>query len=302
MKKVKILTLVLLAIGLVACNGPGGGTTKTQSEPRTRDGYTYIDKEITIDEKITSLDIDIDLDTIDIVQGEEAATTISYSQVLDSNEEVIFDIHSSYEENALTISDVHKSKDNRLEEIADRIFRNIEANKQKTTITLGTRAKLEDLSIGMDMAQARIQDIESDNVAIRLDMGQATLTNTLADQASIQVGMGELNWQGQISDVDCQVEMGKLTLKLDEAKTSNFTGQVDAGNLELTADLEGPVSVSVDMGSATIKNKAQRGSYLISQKQNMGNITLAGPEEDARGKYPMDLQVDMGNIDIEFGY
>lgn len=137
-------------------------------------------------------------------------------------------------------------------------------------------------------------------VSVRTDAGAVTVTALTVNELNVIADVGNVN----ITDVciptlDLYADVGNITVT--NADTDSATLKIDVGSAAFTEavsdTLLSSLSVTVDVGDIDVTVCGEREGYTVEAHADAGDCNV----ENGGDGIPLDLSVDVGNIDVEFG-
>ena len=133
---------------------------------------------------------------------------------------------------------------------------------------------------------------EFDTVSLGVDMGTVDLEcNLNVQDFSVEVGAGEFSGYGNITAVNCDLQVGAGTIDIDQIDVQNLSADCGAGEIDLVVtgkEKDYNYDLSCGMGNIDLEDSEYSG---LGIEKNISN-------EGAKRK--MVLECGMGEIDVEF--
>lgn len=133
---------------------------------------------------------------------------------------------------------------------------------------------------------------EFDTVSLGVDMGTVDLEcNLNVQDFSVEVGAGEFSGYGNITAVNCNLQVGAGTIDIDQIDVQNLSADCGAGEIDLVVtgkEKDYNYDLSCGMGNIDLEDSEYSG---LGIEKNISN-------EGAKRK--MVLECGMGEIDVEF--
>lgn len=137
-------------------------------------------------------------------------------------------------------------------------------------------------------------------MSVRTDAGAVTVTALTVKELNVSADVGNVN----IADVcipvlDLYADVGNITVT--NADTDSAVLKIDVGSATFTEavsdTLLSSLSVTVDVGDINVSVCGEREGYTVTAHTDAGACNV----EDGGDGIPLELSVDVGNIDVRFG-
>ena len=133
---------------------------------------------------------------------------------------------------------------------------------------------------------------EFDTVSLGVDMGTVDLEcNLNVQDFSVEVGAGEFSGYGNITAVNCDLQVGAGTIDIDQIDVQNLSADCGAGEIDLVVtgkEKDYNYDLSCGMGNIDLEDSEYSGLGIEK------NISNEGANKE------MVLECGMGEIDVEF--
>lgn len=161
-----------------------------------------------------------------------------------------------------------------------------------------------------DLQPVRIslpEGVDLDQLKLSLDMGSAQLNKLTSQELTATLDMGSLYIKnGEFRHADFKLSMGSV--QLDHTVIFNSKMDIDMGSLEGIAALLGQHEIDLSMGGVDLGLLQSKANTEIVSDVDMGSLDvltnlkerISPRVEDMDGKAHLDIDVDMGGIDLNF--
>ncbi len=153
-----------------------------------------------------------------------------------------------------------------------------------------------DLMLKLSAGDLDLTDVACGELDIKVDLGDVDVTDTACSDFYMNVNAGDLD----LTDVACgalDISLNAGDLDLTDVACGALKIKVDAGNVDFTGLRPESADIYCRMGSVTGTLKGTADDYKAQCSVSMGECQA---EDSGSGSRPVSIQVDMGNIDLNY--
>lgn len=240
---------------------------------------------------IKSMDIDVDLRDVVLVQGSEFKV-----ECKDIGTDVKLVV--TEEQGKLTVKDKWDKK------FSFNIFGFTFNNDGDTDVTITYPAgNMDDIKISMDSGSLEISDLVVGNLKLHSDLGNIKMKNIEAKSIDASLDSGDLDmYATKTKDLKYDLDLGSLYAEGFTAV--NINGKISSGNTKIVGSFTGTADMSGDLGSVDLMLSGTEDQYSYDLAADLGNVKLNSQKTDGTiikeygNKPKMKIRTDSGDITI----
>jgi hypothetical protein len=296
--------LLIIAVGLILVGGiigiigyALGGLKAVSLTPQgvvvTSDGggeLTSIDEQW---DKLTGLDLDLNILDLELVPGDTFRLTGSYDSRL-------MDLKVSEDDGVLTVrSDYHKRWGLGLFGIHETDL------GPGLTLTYPRGTEFEQVLVSGDFGELQVEGLDARFLKADLDAGSFTGRDITVQELEMGLDAGSSKLDGLKVADSARIVMSAGRLDLKDSVVKDLSATCNMGDFDFAGTLSGRADIKMNLGDLDMRLDVAEKDIVYSIKSDMGSTTLNG--RDARSSsqsgtssptLTLDVSLDMGSADI----
>ncbi|ONI38589.1 hypothetical protein AN639_11185 [Candidatus Epulonipiscium fishelsonii] len=166
-------------------------------------------------------------------------------------------------------------------------FKEIDDNKIDLKIYIPRDTNPNEVDIESGASNMVINDVNIENLEVEMGMGDLTIEDMVIKNLEVECGMGDFIGKN-ITSYNTNVEGGM-------------------GKIELEGDFAGHVEIEAGMGDVSLTTTREYNDYNFRIEKGFGDVDINNRDyvffggninENRNGKYVIDVEMGMGNIEI----
>lgn len=240
--------------------------------------------DVSFEEEIKELRLDLDLGDVDIAMGGENRLVIHCG-----SEKLV----PEYELKNGVLTVAHKS---------NKYINLFDDKEVKVSITV--QDELEVLFAELDMGDLDVDGIVAKTIELDLDMGDMDITNVVTDSISAKLAMGDGSVDKLVAaDADLDMSMGSMTVRnsvIQKGRVENSMGDVNFEDVEFDN-----MKVELSAGDMSLYLPFAKDECDIYANVSAGDLSIdgksVGNSYSSKGESrALNVSCDLGDISIEF--
>ncbi len=285
-RKITIVALVLIAVGLITCIVCFGfgfrydrdiESAIRESFSRTYPGDLENSQNNSI-QNIKNLDFDLDSCTLNIVEGNDISLDVkdaikdTITQKVDGDTlKVVQELPSKYKNHSnISIFGIDINRGN------------INSSKTVITLTVPKDYKFDNVDFKTDVVKLNISRLTSDVFKLDADVGSADISNLTSNKTYIKSDVASVN--------------------VNNSVINDATISTDVGSIDVNGVMTGDCKVSANVGGINLNLRGNVSDYSFTSNSGIGSVRINGkkPSElnNLNGKNTMKLDSDVGSVTI----
>lgn len=173
------------------------------------------------------------------------------------------------------------------------------------TVYYPTHATFDLIDVNIPAAELYFEMLSTEKMVLHLNAGDVSMSHVTSQNTDIDIQAGALELEGcTLNNVNALLTVGDLNA--EDLISENFQGDFKLGNVSIEGDLTGTVDLAVDTGNVELSLTQEESIYDLNLQVDVGTIEVNNRDylrdytSQTSGENPMDVNVHMGIIDVEF--